>query len=131
MGSDPISGSSSHIGKFRARESLQLEIPAITHYALNDAQDALNSLQERRGSLAGAGLMLLALIFGVTQVFYRNPSMLTGRPLLELAAVLVISFCFGAIAKMIALAFTRWQFTRRCREQYEELSRVLREPAVL
>jgi hypothetical protein len=32
---------------------------------------------------------------------------------------------------MIALAFTRWQFARRCHEQYEELSRMLREPAVL
>jgi hypothetical protein len=32
---------------------------------------------------------------------------------------------------MVALAFTRWQFARRCKEQYEELSRILREPAVL
>ena len=39
--------------------------------------------------------------------------------------------CLGAFGKMIALAFTRWQFARRCREQYDELSRLLREPAVL
>ncbi len=59
----------------------------------------------------------------------RNPSLFTGRALLELAAVLVISFCLGAFGKMIALAFTRWQFARRCREQYDELSRLLHGPA--
>ena len=70
-------------------------------------------------------------IFGVFVVFVRNPSLFTGRALLEFAVVLVVSFCLGAFGKMIALAFTRWQFARRCREQYEELSRMLREPAVL
>lgn len=120
-----------HVNGFRRRESLQLEIPTLTHHALSDAQDALNRLQERGGSLAAAGIMFLALILGVTKVFLRNPSMFTGRALLELAAVLAISFCLGAIGKVVALAFTRWQFARRCREQYAELSRLLREPAVL
>jgi hypothetical protein len=123
--------SDEHVNGFRRRESLQLEIPTLTHHALTDAQDALNSLQERGGSLAAAVVMFLAMIFGVVKVFYRNPSMLTGQALLELAAVLLISFGLGAIARVIALAFTRWQFARRCREQYEELSRILREPAVL
>ena len=120
-----------HVNGFRRRESLQLEIPTLNDHALTDAQDALNSLQERGGSLAAAGIMLLALIVGVTSVFLRNPSLFAGRALLELAVVLVISFSLGAFGKMIALAFTRWQFARRCREQYDELSRLLREPAVL
>ena len=120
-----------HVNGYRRREVLQLEIPTFTHHALTDAQDALNSLQERGGSLAAAGIMFLALIFGVTAVFLRNPSLLTGRALLELAVVLVVSFGLGAIGKMLELAVTRWQFARRCREQYEELSRMLREPAVL
>jgi len=120
-----------HVNGFRRRESLQLEIPTLNDHALTDAQDALNSLQERGGSLAAAGIMLLALIVGVTNVFLRNPSLFAGRALLELAVVLVISFSLGAFGKMIALAFTRWQFARRCREQYDELSRLLREPAVL
>jgi len=120
-----------HVNGFRSREALQLEIPTLTHHALTDAQDALNSLQERGGTLAAAGIMFLALIFGVLKVFSRNPSLLTGRALLEFAAVLVISFGLGAVGKMIALAFTRWQFARRCREQYDELSRMLREPAIL
>ena len=123
--------SDEHVNGFRRRESLQLEIPTLNDHALTDAQDALNSLQERGGSLAAAGIMFLALIFGVFSVFVRNPSLFTGRALLELAAVLVVSFCFGAVAKMVALAFTRWQFARRCREQYDQLSRMLREPAVL
>jgi len=120
-----------HVNGFRRRESLQLEIPTLNDHALTDAQDALNRLQERGGSLAAAAMMFLALIYGVTQVFLRNPSIFTVRALLELAAVLAISFCIGAVARMIALVFTRWQFTRRCREQYDELSRILREPAVL
>jgi hypothetical protein len=119
------------VNGFRRRESLQLEIPTLTHHALTDAQDALNSLQERGGSLAAASMMFLALIVGVVQVFLRHSSMFTGRALIELLAVLAISFGLGVIAKMVALAFTRWQFARRCREQYEELSRLLREPAVL
>lgn len=120
-----------HVNGFGRREALQLEIPTLTHHALTDAQDALNSLQQRGGSLVAAGIMFLALISGVTSVFLRNSSMVTGRALLELAAVLVISFGLGALGKMIALAFTRWQFGRRCREQYDELSRILREPAIL
>jgi hypothetical protein len=120
-----------HVNGFRRRESLQLEIPTLNDHALTDAQDALNSLQERGGSLAAAGIMFLALIVGVTNVFLRNPSLFSGRALLELAVVLVVSFSLGAFGKMLALAFTRWQFARRCREQYDELSRLLREPAVL
>jgi len=120
-----------HVNGFRRRESLQLEIPTLNDHALTDAQDALNSLQERGGSLAAAGIMFIALVLGVITVFLRNPSLLSGRALLELAAVITISFCFGAVAKMVALAFTRWQFARRCREQYDQLSRMLREPAVL
>lgn len=120
-----------HVNGFRSREALQLEIPTLTHHALTDAQDALNSLQERGGSIAAAGIMFLALVLGVTSVFLRNTSLFTGRALLEFAVVLVISFGLGAIGKMVALTFTRWQFARRCREQYDELSRMLREPAVL
>ena len=120
-----------HVNGFRRRESLQLEIPTFTHHDLTDAQDALNSLQERGGSLVAASLMFLALVVGVTNVFFRNTSLLSGQALLELTGVLVISFALGALGKMIALAFTRWQFARCCREQYEELSRILREPAVL
>ena len=120
-----------HVNGFRRRESLQLEIPALNDHALTDAQDALNSLQQRGGSLVAAGIMFVVLIGGVMQVFYRHSSLITGRALLEFAVVLAISFCFGALAKMLALAFTRWRFARRCREQYDELSRMLREPAIL
>ena len=119
------------VNGFRRRESLQLEIPTLTYHVLTDAQDALNSLQERGGSLVAASFMFIALVAGVTNVFTRNASMLAGQALFELAIVLVISIALGALGKTIALAVTRWQFTRRCREQYEELSRILREPAVL
>src|SRR5215213_2028957 len=103
------------VNGFRVREPLQLEIPALTRHALHDAQEALNSLQERGGSLASAAVMFIALVYGVIQVFHRNASIGTVRAWLELAAVLVISFCLGALAKTAALAFTRWQFAFRCR----------------
>lgn len=120
-----------HVNGFRRRESLQLEIPTLNDHVQTDAQDALNSLQQRGGSLVAAGIMFVALIVGVLQVFYRHSSLFTGRALLEFVVVLAIAFCLGGLGKMIALAFTRWQFARRCREQYDELSRMLREPAIL
>jgi hypothetical protein len=113
------------VNGFRAREPLRLEIPRLASDASTRAQDSLNSLQERCGSLAAAGMMFLTLLAGVFKVFHENPSMLSLAALVQIAGVLVISFCFGAVAKMITLAFTRWQFARRCREQYEVLSRLL------
>ena len=110
------------VNGFRAREPLRLEIPRISSDVSTLAQDSLNSLQERGGSLAASGVMFLALVAGVFRVFHRNPTLLSWQALSELAAVLVISFGLGALAKMVALAVTRWQFARRCKELYEKLS---------
>jgi hypothetical protein len=43
----------------------------------------------------------------------------------ELVAVIAISFFVGAVAKLAALAFTRWQFAYRCRAQHRMLSMLL------
>ncbi len=115
------------VNGFRARELLQLEIPALTRHALAGAQDALNRLQERGGSLAGAATMLVAMIFGVLKVFYRNPSIFSWHACAELVAVLALSFALGSLAKLAALAFKRWQFARGCRAQYHMLSMLLRD----
>jgi hypothetical protein len=113
------------VNGFRARESLRFEIPRLASDVSTRAQDSLNRLQERCGSLAAAGVMFLALVAGVLQVFQRNSTLMHLRALYELIAVLAISFCLGALAKMVALAFTRWQFARRCREQYDQLSQLV------
>jgi hypothetical protein len=118
------------VNGFRVREPLQLEIPALTRHALHDAQEALNRLQERRGNLASAGIMFLALLYGVIQVFHRNQSILSVRAWLELTAVLVISFGLGAFAKAAALALTRWRFAFQCRAQHRLLSMLLRDPTM-
>jgi hypothetical protein len=118
------------VNGFRSRQALRLEIPTLAHDVLDDAQEALNRLQERGGSLVAAGVMFVALVSGVLKVFHRNASMLSGQALLELLVVLLVSFMLGTLARGAALAITRWQFGRRCREQYEELARQLREPAV-
>ncbi|MEO8018122.1 MAG: hypothetical protein ABI769_09935 [Pseudomonadota bacterium] len=115
------------VNGFRARELLQLEIPALTRHALTGAQDQLNSLKERGGALAAAAMMFLALVVGVFKVFYNNP-ILNWRAVGELAALLAISFMLGAVAKLAALAFTRWQFAYRCRTQHRMLSMLLQEP---
>jgi len=117
------------VNGFRAREPLRLEIPRIAADVSSSAQESLNRLQARCGSLAASGVMFLALVAGVFKVFHRNPTLLSWQALAELAAVLVISFCLGALAKMVALAFTRWQFARRCKEHYEQLSRLVQGPA--
>ena len=117
------------VNGYGAREALRLEIPKLATDATSRAQESLNSLQERCGSLAAAGVMLVMLVAGVFNLFQRNATIFSFRALAQLAVVLVISFCFGALAKMVALSVTRWQFARRCREQYEELSRVMRGSA--
>ena len=113
------------VNGYGSREALRFEIPKLASDASTRAQDSLNRLQDRCGSLAAAGVMLVMLVAGVFNVFQRNPTILTLRAIAELAAVVVISFCFGALAKMVTLSFTRWQFARRCRDVYEELSRLL------
>jgi len=113
------------VNGYGAREALRLEIPRLASDATGRAQDSLNRLQERGGSAAAAGVMFVMLVGGVFSVFQRNASMLNLNALAELAAVVVISFCFGALAKMIALSVTRWQFRRRCHEQYDVLSRLM------
>ena len=117
------------VNGYGAREALRLEIPKLATDATSRAQESLNSLQERCGSLAAAGVMLVMLVAGVVNLFQRNATLFSFRALAQLAVVLVISVCFGALAKMVALSVTRWQFARRCREQYEELSRVMRGSA--
>jgi hypothetical protein len=118
------------VNGFRVREPLVLEIPALTRHALRDAQEALNGLQERRGSFASSAVMFVALLYGVVQVFHRNASILSVRAWLELAVVLGISFCLGALGKAAALAFTRWQFAFRCRAQHRMLSMLLHDPTM-
>jgi hypothetical protein len=115
----------SRVNGFRARELLQLEIPALTRHALTGAQDALNNLQERGGALAAAVAMLFAMTAGIANVFYRNSMQFTLRAIGEILAVIAISFCIGAGAKLAALAFTRWQFAYRCRAQHRMLSMLL------
>jgi hypothetical protein len=116
------------VNGFRAREALRLEIPRIAPDISTRAQDSLNRLQERCGSLAASSVMFLTLVVGVLKVFHRHPTM-TWRAVTEFAAVLLVSFLLGAIAKMVALAITRWQFTRRCRAQHAQLSRLVQGTA--
>lgn len=117
------------VNGYGAREALRLEIPKLATDATSRAQESLNRLQERGGSAAAAGVMFVMLVGGVFSVFQRNTAILNFSALAELAVVVVISFCFGALAKMVALSVTRWQFARRCREQYDVLSRVMQRSA--
>ena len=110
------------------RSPVQLAIPDLTRHALTGAQEALNSLQERGGTIAAATAMFIALIAGVIKVCVTNPSMLSTRAFAELAVVLGISFGIGALARVVALAVTRWQFGYRCRTQYRVLSMLLQDP---
>jgi uncharacterized integral membrane protein len=113
------------VNGYRAREALRLEIPRLASDVSSRAQDSLNRLQERCGSLAASSVMFLTLVVGVFKVFDRNTTFLGWRAVFEFGVVLAVSFCLGALAKMAALAVTRWQFTRRCREHYEKLSQLV------
>jgi len=113
------------VNGYRAREALRLEIPRLSSDVSSRAQDSLNRLQERCGSLAASSVMFLTLVVGVFKVFDRNSTFLSWGAVLEFAVVLLVSFGMGALAKMAALAVTRWQFARRCREHYEKLSQLV------
>jgi hypothetical protein len=114
-----------HVNGYRGRVPLMLEIPELSRPMLMRAQDALNSLQERGGSLAGAAVMFLVLLAGVTKVLHENASLLGWRPITELAVALGLSFGCGFAAKWAALAITRLQFAYRCRAQYDMLSMLI------
>src|SRR6185295_15001898 len=116
------------VNGYGMRELLRFEIPRLASDVSTRAQDSLNRLQARCGVLAAAGVMLLMFVAGAFKIIVRHP-IPSSSAVAELVVVLVISLCFGALARMIALSFTRWQFARRCREQYEELSRLLQRSA--
>jgi hypothetical protein len=114
-----------HVNGYRGRVQLMLEIPELSRPMLMRAQDALNSLQERGGSLAGAAVMFIVLLAGVAKVLHENASLLGWRPIAELAATVALSFALGFAAKWAALAFTRLQFAYRCRAQHDMLSMLI------
>ena len=70
--------------------------------------------------------MFVILLVGITKVLHENASLMSWRAALELGIVVGVAFAFGFLAQWIALAVTRWQFARRCREYHDELSRPLR-----
>jgi hypothetical protein len=102
------------VNGFRARAAVRLEIPDVTTPALASAQDALNELQERSGSLAGALCMLLTLVYGVVLILQRHDSLLSLRAAGELLAVISLAFATGFAARFLSCIRTRWQFRRRC-----------------
>ena len=114
-----------HVNGFRGRVPLLLDIPEVSRPMLMRAQDALNGLQERGGSLAGAAAMFLAMLAGVSKVLHENASLLSWLAVAELVLVLVVSFVVGFAAKWTALAITRLQFAYRCRVQHDLLTMLL------
>jgi hypothetical protein len=110
------------VNGFRARTPVKLELAHLGSPTLSAAQETLNRLQARRGSLAGAVCMFLTLIYGVTQVFRLTQRLMSWEAVIGLGIVLVVAFAMGVIAKYVALMVTRWQFARWCREQHRVLS---------
>ncbi len=110
------------VNGLRARTPVRLEIPELSTQVQTGAQEALNGLQARGGSLAGAVFMFLTLLYGVIQVFHRTTSLMSWQAVVALAAVLVVAFGVGFVAKYAALLVTRWQFARLCRAYFRLLS---------
>jgi hypothetical protein len=110
------------VNGFRTRTAVRLEIPDITQPALVRAQDALNELQERGGSITGAVCMLLTLVYGVVLVVQRHESLWNLRGAGELLAALGLSFAVGLVARFASCIHTRWQFRRLCRELHRALA---------
>ena len=110
------------VNGFRTRAGVRLEIPDVERSAQMRAQDALNELQEGSGALAGAVCMLATLIYGVVQVIRRQESLFCLQAVGELLIVLGVSFTLGFVARLASCAFTRRQFSRRCRALHRALA---------
>ena len=110
------------VNGFRARSTVRLEIPDINAPALVHAQDALNQLQERSGSLASAVCMLITLVYGAVLILQRHDSLLSVRAAGELLAVIGLSFAVGFAARFLSCVRTRWQFGRRCLELHRDFT---------
>ena len=110
------------VNGYRVRAAVRLDIPHVARPALAEAQDALNELQERGGSLAGAVCMLATLVYGVVLVMQRHDSLWSLRAGGELLAAIGLSFTIGFVARFASSVHTRWQFRRRCRELHRALS---------
>lgn len=121
-----VLASDRHVNGFWARSEVRLEIPDITEPALLSAQGVLNELQDRRGTIAGSGLMFLTLLGGVIVVMKRHESLMSWRAAIELLLVLAFAFTLGYLARLVSRAWTRWQFARRCREQHRKLGQIAR-----
>lgn len=113
----------SRVNGFRARAEVRLDIPSLTQPALVRAQDSLNELQERGGSLSGAVCMLLTLVYGVVLVMQRHESLWSVRAAGELFAAVGLSFSLGLAARFASCLHTRWEFRRRCRDLHRALAR--------
>ncbi len=105
------------------RLALQLEIGHLPRRELLRAQQRLNRLQQRCGCVAGAAGMFVALLVGGYFIVERNAGAFSWRWLTEPLLLVLAAFTLGFIAKMLALAITRWQFARECRRQHQQLSR--------
>ena len=119
------------VNGFRTRTAVRLDIPEVTQPVLVRAQDALNELQERGGSIAGAVCMLLTLVYGVVLVFQRHDSLWSLRAAGELFAALGLAFAAGLAARFASCIHTRWQFKRRCHELHRALSGQHSDPAAV
>jgi hypothetical protein len=113
------------VNGFRARSEVRLDIPDITEPAQVRAQDSLNELQERGGSLAGAVCMLLTLLYGVVLVVQRHQTLWSLRAAGELCAAVGLSFVIGLVARLASCVYTRWEFRRRCRDLHRALANEL------
>jgi hypothetical protein len=118
----------SRVNGFRARAEVRLDIPALTQPALVRAQDSLNELQERGGSLAGAVCMLLMLVYGVVLVMQRHDTFWSLRAAGELLAAVGLSFAIGLAARFASCLHTRWEFRRRCHDLHRALTGEISSP---
>lgn len=109
------------VNGFRVRAAVRLDIPDITRPALARAQDALNELQERGGSLSGAICTLATLVYGVVLVMQRHESLWSVRAAGELLAAIGLSFAFGLAARFVSGVHRRWRFGRRCAQVHRLL----------
>ena len=66
----------------------------------------------RSGAVAASLLMLGAMTLGVIEVAQRNPTLMSSRAWLEIAAVVAVSFALGFAARFVTRAIVRRRVRR-------------------
>lgn len=109
------------VNGYMSRNPIRLDIVSLPQHSQVYAQRVLNRLQSRCGCLAGSLALLATVALGLTHLLGTTETWLTLATIGRMSMVLLAGFVVGFAAKIVTMAFTRWQFSRVCSSLQQRL----------